>query len=479
MRCSLSLVSPRIDRKHLRICLGFAVATVAFYPQAEAQHDRRIPVEGYITAVRAPDSFDVNDLHVAISPRTGFGIIGTNAVRNDNPLREALQVGAFVEVKGKFDRHTKTTAATAIYLRDDWDRKLSGVGVIDKVVSHGSDPVFRADGYLIRITAATNLTFADELNSLADVETNTWLRFEGKRDNSGVVVASQATFLPAKSTQFRRLLGATEDPTKGLLPGSLRHAKPAPENPNEKASPPEINPHTGNRVDFEKTLDRDGNLTEDAGIRWGALGGWRTIPADRALQQRVRGIGMRLVPAYQNDLADDHPSKIHFRFYVVDDDRFRSEICPLSGLILVPKQVLERLKDDDQLAAVLADGVAYNLQRQAARVSADNRALVGVYVATAFAPALIFLPALDATISTATRITTTMYEERARIALTLLSDAGYDPHQAPEAWRLLYPKHLPKDPDTLPYPGFSGYQLSILTLQYRRAPKTGAVSALR
>jgi hypothetical protein len=453
--------------KILRNVVLVAAGVPGLFLSAVAQHDRRIPVEGYITAVTSRDSFDVNDLHVSISSHTGFGIIDSNAVHSDSPLRDALQVGAFVEVTGNFDKHTRTTAASGIYLRKDWDEMLSGIGVIDKVVSSGPEPIFRADGYRIRITPATDITFADKLNSLADVDTNIWVRYEGKRDKTGVLVASKATFLPAKPAAYKKMLGGSENPEAGLLPASQRHAKKPEPNPYFDPPKPQIDPDTGNRVDFEKTLDKDGNLTEDAGIRFGALGGWHTIPADKALQERVRRVGLRVVPEYQKALPADHPSKIHFRFYVIDDDKFRSEICPLTGLILIPKQALERLQNDDQLAAVLADGVAYNLQRQAARISTDNRVLTGAYAVIAFAPAVVFLPALDAAVSTASKITIDLYEERARIALALLSDAGYDPHQAPEAWRLLSPKHLPSDTRTLPYGDFSGYQLSILNLQYR------------
>jgi hypothetical protein len=466
-----NLIHPRfsVKRHQTMLLIAVLVPVGVLLPafSAFAQHDRRIPVEGYVTAVSSRDSFDVNDLHVSISSNTGFGIIGSNTVRHDSPLRDALQVGAFVEVTGRFDKHMRTTTAAGIYLRNDWDERLSGIGVIDKVVSPGPEATFRADGYQIRITSSTDLTFADKLNSLADIDTNIWIRYEGKRDKNGVLIASKVTFLPAKPAAYRKLLGGGEDPESGLMPASQRHAKKPAPNPYFDPPKPEIDPETGNRVDFEKTLDMDGNLTEDAGIRFGALGGWHTIPADKALQERVRRVGARIVPDYQKALAADHPSKIHFRFYAVDYDKFRGVMCPLTGLILIPKQVVERLQNDDQLAAVLTNGVAYNLQRQAARISADNRVLTGAYVAIAFAPAIVFLPALDAAVSTANKITIGLYEERARIALVLLSDAGYNPRQAPEAWRLLAPKHLPSDTRTLPYGDFSGYQLSILNLQYR------------
>ena len=36
--------------------------------------------------------------------------------------------------------------------------------------------------------------------------------------------------------------------------------------------------------------------------------------------------------------------------------------------------------------------------------------------------------------------------------MALLADGGYDPWEAPEAWRLLAPKHLPNDLGSLKYP---------------------------
>jgi hypothetical protein len=86
----------------------------------------------------------------------------------------------------------------------------------------------------------------------------------------------------------------------------------------------------------------------------GGICGWHRFPANIALQARVSRVGLSLVPAYQKQLADDSPSKIYFRFYAVDEASIRSDLSCNAGLILVPKQVVERLQNDDQLAALLA-----------------------------------------------------------------------------------------------------------------------------
>ena len=77
-----------------------------------------------------------------------------------------------------------------------------------------------------------------------------------------------------------------------------------------------------------------------------------------AMQARVKKIGQKLMPQYQQDLPDADPSKLHFRFQLVDEPKLRDTMIWPSGVILVPKQVMERMENDSELAAVLADAVA-------------------------------------------------------------------------------------------------------------------------
>jgi hypothetical protein len=433
----------------LLICVG------ALPQAAAAQEERTFAVGGYITAVHLPAGFDVNGKHVALGPETGYGLIDSKKTSSDNPLKDAVQVGAYVLVKGPTDRHSKTTTAVTVYFRDDWNKKLSGLGVIDKVISTGQEPVFRADGYKIRITPATEVTFAGDLKSMADVGANSWLRYEGKRDKAGVLVASAAQFIPAKPAKFKA--------AQGLEVSSLQ----------VKRADPKLNPDGSSA-----SLESGGALSPNDKFRFGSLTHWHTVLDDAELQQRVHRVGMRVVPEYQKQLADDHPSKIRFRFYATDDAKTRSEQCSLEGMILVPKQVVARLKNDDQLAAVLADGVAFNLQRQGARIVADNRVLLGTAIAGDVAMFLIPGAGLVSWVGNSTaanKINTAMEEQRGRVALALLSDASYDLRQAPEAWRLLGPKKLPGDLESLNYPSRSGYQLGIINLQY--GDKGAAASA--
>ena len=322
------------------------------------------------------------------------------------------------------------------------DHELKGFSVIEKVITPGTEPVYQVDGYHVRIVASTDKTFHDQLDSLADIGQGKWLRFAGKRDGTGVLVASKAIFYPGKS--------GVKKPNATQL---------------ETVAP-----------DHDSLVDSDGKFAPlHTKVRMSDAGGWcgwHRIPAEDDQQRRVRRIGMSLVPGYQKQISDDQVTKIHFRFLVVEEKSIRSELACNPGLVLVPKQVLDRLKNDDQVAAVLADGIAFNLQYLRANMVGNNGWLTAAEIAgeAAWAANPFAGAAVDGAMRVAAYeiINKQLQDERARIALSLMADAGYDPWQAPEAWRLLEPKRLPKDLTTLKETRRSSYQLEILNAQYRK-----------
>ena len=407
------------------------------------------PIEGYISAIHPPAGYEVDGRIFEIASNTSFGLTSSGSTSTKGSLRDTLRVGVYVEVAGHDPGPFKPIVAKTVLIRDDWDQEISETGVITRVLSPAPNALFEADGYLIRITPSTHLAFHGDLSSLAQVSENTWLHFSGKRDKDGILEAKRAQFLPAKPTKFKAVKGL-EIATVKTRPASSKD-----------------NTLTTVGTGAPATTSDGAALQGDEQIKIG-LGRWHTLPADQPLQQRVHCIGMALVPAYQRAMADDDPSKIHFRFFAVDDNKPQRAVCLLDGAILVSSETIERLKNDDQLAAVLADGVAYNLQRQAATEVAMNRVAWGE-VAVAFVPRLGLGSAMLLAGSAAgVKTETELREERLRIALALMHDAGFDPWQAPEAWRLLEPKKLPADLASLPYPDTSCYQIGILNLQYAR-----------
>jgi hypothetical protein len=280
------------------------------------------------------------------------------------------------------------------------------------------------------------------LKSLGDVKPGIWIRFEGSRDETGVLLASKVEFFPPGSRKSFTAMG----PRKSKLPLDYQP------------------------VTRDGLLDADGNFVPShTKVRYSDAGGpcgWHRVPADPRLQERVERIGMRLVPAFQKQLPPDSPSRIPFRFYVVADDKVRSVFACNVGLVLVPKNVVNRLQNEDQLAAVVADGVAFNLQRQLVTTSTLDLLADGSEIATFFLGGPVAGGVVAEIVGHEMEVR--LQREIGRIALQLVADAGFDPWEAPEAWRLLAPKDLPQDIRSLKYTSEGKYQLSILKLQYSR-----------
>jgi hypothetical protein len=326
------------------------------------------------------------------------------------------------------------------------DQELSGLTVIVKVASIAGERLFHADGYRIRVQSGTVTVFSGSLKTLAEVVPGTWIHFEGALDDTGVLVASKAEFFSPGSRKSLTAMG----------PRKAKHAT-------------DYQPVTRDGL-----LDADGNfISPHAKVRLSGAGGpcgWHTVLADPPLQERVERIGMRLVPMFQKQLPPDSPSRISFRFYAVADGKVRSAFACNDGLVLVPKNVVERLQSDDQLAAVLAEAVAFNLQRQLVTISPlDLTAFgseVGAIIPVLFPAGYVAGEVAEGIVGLEKEAK--LQRELARMALQLLADAGFDPWQAPETWRILAPKDPPRDVGSLKYTRESKYQLSILKILYKR-----------
>jgi hypothetical protein len=384
-------------------------------------------------------------------------------------MRDAIHIGAWVEVDGANDRNTKTVAARMVLFREDADRKLTGLGVIDQVISTAPDLVFAADGYRIRVTAATEVHYPKDVKSQADVHAGLWALYEGKLGQDGLLVAGKVRFVSTNHAKTKP--GNT--PANSSVPAATPQP-PGNEGPAAKdnaTTPNNATDETDTQVEFR------GKDIEFGGTTY-------RISKDEALQSRVRRVGMSLVPVYQKRLPADDPSKIQFIFCAVDDparEVLTSHETSDEGLILVPAKLAARFKNDDQLAAVLADGIAHSLQG-APMVIEMNRVALG----EAGLAAMSFVPYVGPFAEIAESATGGVYqhehdkalnEQHWRVALELMADAGYDPWQAPEAWRLAEPKKLLADASTLKYPDRSGYQFAILNLMYKKPVSINAAES--
>ncbi len=378
----------------------FLLATALCLPTlAAAQDDYHLP--GYVTAVLPAGAFDIEGVHIRITPTTQWRIhTGSSTTSTSAPT--AFYLGETLDATGYLDHATHTLTATRIDLVPTSTATVSGTAIIDLIppaTQATSDKVVRADGFLLRITEKTRLTFTAPLTSIADIATNQWIDYSGVQQLDGTVLLDNASI-------GRNTVGKSEDKLRTKT---------------------DYNPDTVTEADHQGGVSKFFKGTDV-----------RRIPpvGNEDMLARVQRIGQSLIPAYQRALPDTDPTKIHFRFQVIDTTKWRDAVTMPSGVIVVPRQVIERMQNDDQLATVIADNIAENLEKDAYRlVPAGHRILaadIAGDVAGVFIPGAGIATGLT-TGGIAKHLVTVQLRQSGRVSLDLLHDAGYDIDQAPLA----------------------------------------------
>jgi hypothetical protein len=280
-----------------------------------------------------------------------------------------------------------------------------GSGVIDRVLSadtgHRNQIVVRADGYPILIDSKTNSNFTPPLTSLADITTNVWIEFKGEQQPDGVIVAAQAVF------------------TKNTVAGGEGKLRSTTEYDPAKVDPQ----HAQGQVNKLLTGTKP-----------------KRIPPyhDPVNQARVDRIGASLIPEYQRALPATDPTKINFRFQLVDTE-WKYALAMPSGVVLVPIAIVDRMQNDAQIAAMLADAMANSLEKRDYREQPAMRTIEATEWAADTTGFLV--PGLDIMLLggsiARSNIERHNQERSARVSLGLMQDAQYDLSQAPLAWWLL------------------------------------------
>ena len=256
-----------------------------------------------------------------------------------------------MKVFGDLDKKHHTIAATEIRFNvPSFDDSVSGFAIIDLIPKHDhSNPhqlLVRADGYLILISPDTSFRSNLPDQSLAAIHTNVWLAYHGRHKPDGTILADKASFIDNKIiSRENKLLAKTDYDPEKIGPDAYQS-------------------------DVSKAF-----LGLDP----------KKIPPykDAAMQARIDRIGASLIPEYQKALPASDPTKINYRFELVDGARWPDAITWPSGLILVPYQIVDRLKDDSQLATVLADNIACALEKQSFRMQPTSRKFCSQWVVAA------------------------------------------------------------------------------------------------
>jgi hypothetical protein len=409
-------------------------AWVLLSPLAFSQQSEEVPtLIGYVTRVASNTDFDVNQVWVVRDGRTEVEVVreiqGSPVVDNT-----PLFWGERVMVYGSFRDKKRTIKAHKIVEIKPITKEVSGFGLIDRVLSAKGDParggewMIRADGYSMLIDKQTQSTLNPPLAALSDVGANVWVQYKGAPRSDGIVVAGKAVF-------FRNEVDAKEEKLRA----------------KEEYDPEKVDANSKQSAVSKATL----------GVQIEKIPPYH----DAVMEARVNRIGQSLIPAYQRALAASDPRKLNFRFSLIEANPYGDAINLPNGIILVPKEIVERLTDDSQLATILASNIASALEKQAYREGSKlEKALAAEWIGGGAALALSLGPgvAVWATAHHVEHSTLLRLEEQSdRVGLSLMHDAGYDLSQAPAAWWKLSSKH----PDELwltEPPERSGYLYEVI-----------------
>jgi hypothetical protein len=408
------------------LLLGWA-GGLASGPCAVCQQQEPPFIEGYVTRVTAGSDFDLNGFRVLCGVETqnvqhlasGHDLNTPGCPADDPYLGESFIV---------YGTKTRSSLrAEKIEPRPFSPGSVQGSALIDAVPSGGpggaspAEFLVRADGYKILLGSNIHVSWIPPLRAFADVRPGDWIEYRGKLGSDGVVRAEEARLSPnivSKAEVYARSdlvhVAAIADP---LQPDKI----------------------------VLKYVSLDGPAP--------------SFYSDPAMQARVDRIMKTLIPSFQKDLPDDDPRKINFRIQLTSDKKWNRVIPLPSGVILIPHRVVERLNSDSQLAAVVADAIAFTLENEAFRM---RGVVPGVAIASFayFSPAapLLAWGAADYARSQVERIRD---EQSDRVGLGLLQDARYDIDQAPVAWWLLASRK-PQPVNIIPMPERTAYIYRIL-----------------
>jgi hypothetical protein len=350
----------------------------------------------------------VNGLHVIPGKKTTY-----HAENNDphwaHVVTDPPYFGQAVSVSGDIKKKTHEILAKDVLFHTLDTTPRSGIALVDRVltsVTPGSNPLrllVRADGYVILISPRTKISFQSPLISPSDVTTNVWIQYHGHPQADGILIADSAAFSP----------NTIQDKEANLLD-------------KNDYDPAAVDPNAKQNVAHEFFLGIDP----------------KKIPPynDPAMQSRINQIGSSLVPAFQKNLPDTDDRKIQFKFQLIDNHKWKDARTLPTGIILIPYQLINRLQNDSQIAALLADNMAVALEKQSYRLMPARGTMGAANLATTAGG--LFIPGLGlatgiATYTAEKKIEADLLNQSGRVSLGLLHDAGYDIHQAPITWWIL------------------------------------------
>lgn len=420
-----------------------AVFLLVLSAGAQTVKTKQVKIQGYITNIISPTSFEIDDLKVKRDESLVLSFENQDPSVQFKP--EDLRVGTAVEIQGQLNAETNELKATKVTIDLEQFRKLNNTTILNRTpegiekTEAGWKGVFWADGRKIKIEPTTQVLF--ELNKSEKKAADAEAKAKSKKDDKNSKAEDDDEFAnsePLKAiTDVKAGMFATyegiEQPDGSVLASRIIFVK----NELEK-----------DEAEFWKSLkltEKAPNFMEGSAgeLKVEKVGKFKLLP-NKEVQDYVQRLGQSLIPAYQKALPDDDPLKINFRFYVINDKE-PNAFALANGVVVMHSGMIMMLENEAQLASILAHEISHATQehtwRQLNKDKGKRTALmVGIVAASIFAPGAGTL--LNMTLAAMVNGYSRRLEDQAdRIGLEYMTAAGYDPREAPRVWKIMSKKY--------------------------------------
>jgi hypothetical protein len=409
--------------------VAFALASVATIQAGASASSKSIKIRGFVTEVRSPTSFDIDDYRIMRDESLTLEFEKENDESEDLP--KDIRVGTEVEIKGEFNENTHDLHAKGIKVFPADTRKLKRTAILeqppklDKAGGVKWEGSMRLDGQTLLIDETTDVRIVpnssqkkamkqaekarkkgkeadkDEsediaLTQLGDIHPEMYVAYEGRRLDDGRVRTTKLTFKDNEMT------GGEAKLWKSLKP----------------------------KVKAFKT-DKSGEIN--------VAGRKAKIIPDARVQKYVSDLANSLVPASQRNLKDGDKNKIPFQVHVIDNKTFNA-FATANGVICVNSGVFSIAENEAQLAFILAHEIAHATQEHTLRQMEFHKKkrmalAIGAAVAQAYG-AYNVRDLIQLTEAAVTNGYQRYLENQAdRLGMEYMLAAGYDAREAPRAWK--------------------------------------------
>jgi len=496
-------------RKQLCVRRWMCVTVVLMF--ATATHVWAGTLDGFVTSKRSPTDFYLGALHVVTNQKTQCG---TQDISSDIYLKE--KVHALLFAHRDFDLRSHAIASSRRNAR--CDQLPIFVGSRVRIIGHqnASSSAFVTDS-LVLYTATFHQTFSSaytnentqsaallEENPKVDRVANGWsgtLWIDGypatiTPDTNALEVANgaQTVYRPFGLFSDARLGSNLVRSTKPIISKNEWTVNTWVAYRRFQSTTASVglsrvilwsNHVSAGEANFRLQHSRSVNGSD----RIGCLTGdperktRRTVTVASAilnanLQAFVSGIGQSLVPDYQKVLPVNNPTKINFRFCVVQTVTGRSKDVEMSkgmpplpvdpivanvitalpdGQIYISDAALANLSNEAELGSLLSDSITSVLQKHA-------------YIAQNARPDAVINP--DFQDFSRFRMILAMHQQSLRVGIRQMYLAGYDIREAPFAWAVAQGKPVSnpvidsKDPDK-EIPWYAAYAFNYISQYYQ------------